>query len=538
MKKHFFLLLVLCLGQALCCNVYAVQERKAKPAFENKPLKIVFDNDVHGSIDRYEYMAGYRDVLRADGYPVLTISVGDYLQGSAYAAVSKGQFCVDMMNAVGYDVVAIGNHDLDYGVKRLLTLRDSLSDRTAMICANLYDGDSQRCLPAFTLCKVGDYTVAFVAVLTTATEVLEANVLRDQQGNRQCSFAKDSLVEQVQKAIDIVRLGHPDWVILLTHMGVDPLNEHLASWQLLEQLNGVDVVLDGHSHTVVNTQIMSSDPSQAAIAVAQTGANLNNIGCLTLERGEMPRVKLYAYQNLPQSLPVHKSYQDVVEMMQPILGQVVGYTPFELNYRINGVRVVRNRETNLGDLVADAYREELGTDIGWVNGGGIRTGLMTGDITYGQILSVSPFNNFMCIAQVSGQMLADALEECYHNTPTDLGSFAHISGLSCVVDTSIHNSLSWSEDGKLMVKGKRRVSDIKVLKNGEWHPIKMNDKYTLGSSDYVVYEGESQGLRHATILQDKVMTDTECFQKYIMNTLGGTIPDRYKESQGRIKLKK
>jgi len=537
MKNQVLLILALCLGTVAGASAQNVQARQASPKYDPKPLKIVFDNDVHGAIDRYEYLAGYRDALKADGYPVLTVSVGDYLQGSAYAAVSKGQFCIDMMNAVGYDVVAVGNHDVDYGVKRLLTLRDALNTQTAMVCANLFDGSGERCLPAFTMCNIAGYRVAFIGVLTTATEILEANVLYEN-GRPQCSFGKDSLVQIVQQTIDLVRLGKPDWVILLTHMGIDPLGEHLASWQLLEQLHGVDVVIDGHSHSVMNTRVLSSDSEKGKITVAQTGSGLTNVGCLTLERDKDPRVKLYAYQNLPQSESVHHIYQQVVEQMQPILGQVVGYTPFELQYRINGERAVRNRETNLGDLVADAYRQELNTDIGWVNGGGIRTGIMTGDITYGQLLSVSPFNNFMCIAQVSGQTLADALEECYHNIPTDLGSFAHISGLRCVVDTSVHNVLSWNEDGKLQIKGQRRVSNIEVYKNGQWRSVKMNETFTISATDYVVYEGESRGLKKAQIMQDKIMTDTECLQKYIMETLHGSIPETYREVQGRIKLKK
>lgn len=538
MKKTFVMLCALCLGQAMWTGAEAVQVRQKAPAMDQKPLKIVFDNDVHGSINRYEYLAGYRDALKEAGYPVLTVSVGDYLQGSAYAAVSKGQFCIDLMNAVGYDVVAIGNHDIDYGVKRLLALRDSLDKKTAMVCANLYDGNKEHCLPAFTFCNVGGYHVAFVGVLTTATELLEANVVNDEQGNPECSFGKDSLVQIVQKAIDIVRLGNPDWVILLTHMGVDPLDDHMASWQLLEQLHGVDVVLDGHSHSVVNTTMLSGDASKDAVAVAQTGFTMANVGCLTLERGEQPRVKLYSYENLPQSASVHKTYRDVVDQMQPILGQVVGYTPFDLKFYINNQRAVRRQETNLGNLVADAYRHELGTDIGWVNGGGIRAGLVTGDITYGQVVNVSPFNNFMCIAQVTGQMIADALEECYSKCPGDLGSFAHVSGLRCTLDTTIHNQLSWNEKGQLVVNGKRRVSKIEVEKNGVWRPLEMKEVLTLGGSDYVVYEGESRGLRNAKILQDKVMTDTECFQKYIMNTLQGTIPERYREAQGRIRYKK
>jgi len=537
MKKFYLLLCTLWLGQLAWMSMYAVQARRPANEYGDKPLKIVFDNDVHGAIDRYEYLAGFRDALKADGYPVLTVSVGDYLQGSAYAAVSQGQYCIDMMNAVGYDVVAVGNHDLDYGLGRLKEMHDSLCNTTTMVCANLLDAQGKSCFPAFSVRNIGGYRVAFIGVLTTATEQLEAYAMQDKTGQYVCSFSKDSLVQKVQRTIDIVRLGKPDWVVLLTHLGIDPLNDHMTSGQLLEQLHGVDVVIDGHSHSVVNT-IVTTESQEQPVVVAQTGAGLNNVGCVTLVRGERPSVKLYSYQNLPQNQQVHEIYQQVVEQMKPILGQVVGYTPFELCYRVNGQRAVRSKETNLGDLVADAYRSLLRTDIGWVNGGGIRTGVLNGDITYGQILNVSPFNNFMCVVQVTGQQLADALEEVYNKCPDELGAFAQISGVRCVIDTTIRPTLVWNDQNELTVNGPRRVSNIEVYQNGNWKKINKKATYTIGSTDYVVYEGESRGLKNAKILNDKIMTDTECLQMFILTTLGGVIPDEYVAPQNRIQYKK
>lgn len=516
----------------LVWGVAAPFRPKAKDIDPTKPLKIVFENDVHGSVDRYEYLAGFRDALKDAGYPVLTVSVGDFLQGSAYAAMSKGQFCVDMMNTVGYDVVTIGNHDLDYGLDYLMSMRDSLG-QTAMICANLLDEKNQACLPAFTITNIGRYRVAFVGVLTSATEQLEAYATFDKDGNRLCSFSKDSLVQTVQKVIDKVRLGKPDWVILLTHMGIDPLGEHLASWELLEQLTGVDVLIDGHSHSVINSEIQPIGQDHP-VAVAQTGTGLAYVGCLTLSREAAPRVQLYSAQNLPQSDKVHEAYLNVVALTQPLLGRVVGYTPVDLTTLHNGERAIRKQETNLGDLVADAYRDQMHTDIGWVNGGGVRTNIVMGDITYGNILSVSPFNNFMCVAQVTGQQLIDALEEAYHQCPNELGAFAQISGIRCKVDTTIQNHLDWDANNGLLITGERRVFDVEVMKNGQWQALDLNATYTLAATDYVVYEGESRGLKNAKIINDKMLTDTECLQNYIINTLQGSIPTKYNKAQGRI----
>ncbi len=144
----------------------------------------------------------------------------------------------------------------------------------------------------------------------------------------------------------------------------------------------------------------------------------------------------------------------------------------------------------------------------------------------------------MCAAEVSGQQLLDALEEAYNECPNELGAFAQISGVRCVVDTTIHNKLEWSAFNELMVIGDRRVSNVEVLKDGEWKSLDVNATYTIGSTDYVVYEGESRGLKAARILNDKMMTDTECLQNYIINTLDGTIPKTYAKTQGRIRFAK
>jgi len=143
----------------------------------------------------------------------------------------------------------------------------------------------------------------------------------------------------------------------------------------------------------------------------------------------------------------------------------------------------------------------------------------------------------MCVAKVSGQMLADALEEAYSKCPVDLGSFAHISGIRCTVDTTIHNQLNWDQNHRLTVTGDRRVSNIEVYQNGAWRAVNMKEYLTIGGTDYVIFDGELQGMKNAKLLKDRVMTDTECLQKYIMEDLNGIIPAEYGKPQGRINIK-
>lgn len=510
---------------AMCCamGLYAA----------NKPLKIVYENDVHGNIQNYAAIAGLRDSLRKAGYPVITVSSGDFLQGTAYASMSKGRFCVDVVNALPYDVIAVGNHDLDYGGARLMELRDTLSHRTALLCCNLYDSLNRRCMDAYTVREAGGYKVAFVAVLTTATEDLEANVVFNAQGKQIYTFCKDSLAAVTQRAIDAARAQNPDYVILLAHMGEMPLDEHISIGQLMDQLTGVDVILDGHSHSQIES-IYVQDKDDKDVLLSQTGSNLQKVGCLTLAKGEDATTMLIDSKQLPCNATVKAAFDRVDKQMKPILGRVMGKTDFELCYSMDGKRAVRNRETNLGDLVADAYSTTLDTHIGWVNGGAIRTAIGAGDITYGEMMNVSPFNNFMCVVEVTGKMLADALEECYRDCPLELGMFGQISNVRCKIDTTIHNTLQWTDDNQLITSGPRRVYDIEIHTDGGWRPLLPEDTLTMGSTYYIVYNGESRAFHNARLLKDKVMTDLESLTSYVVDYLHGNVSDTYRQPQGRI----
>ncbi len=498
------------------------------------PLKIVYDNDVHGSLEGYAKIAGLRDSLMNDGAPVLTVSAGDFLQGSAYGSMSRGRFCIDMMNTLPYDVVAIGNHDLDFQGSRLMELKDTLNSHTRMVCANLYDSLNQRCLDSYVICEAGGYKVAFVGVLTTAAERLEAYAFFDDKGNRIYSLCKDSLYEVMQRAVDEARRCHPDFVIVLSHLGTIPQEEDPTSVDLIANLSGVDAVIDGHCHSIIKGE-QHPDKEGTYVLLTETGSNFSNVGVMTLERGQAPVSELLDTKTLPSNAAVAAVYDSVLNCAKPILGKQVGYTGFDLTINDStGKRAVRIQETNMGDLVADAYRVMLKTDIGWSNGGGVRASIPAGSITYGDLVNVTPFSNFMCIAHVTGRQVLDALEECYHSCPKELGAFAQISGLRCKIDTTIHNELQFSDDNILTVVGERRVHHVEIYKDGQWQPIDARALYTLGSSLFCVYKGETKALCPAIILKDMVMTDMECFCGYITDTLGGVIPDEYRTTQGRI----
>ena len=222
------------------------------------------------------------------------------------------------------------------------------------------------------------------------------------------------------------------------------------------------------------------------------------------------------------------------------LKTVLGKTEVDLtvNDPSTGERAVRNAETNLGDLCADAYRLVLGADIGFVNGGGVRVSIAPGNITYNDTLKVFPFGNIGCVAEVSGQRIKDALEMASKNCPQESGGFLHVSGLTYTIDTSVKSGVQLDEKGNfLRVDGAYRVTDIKVGNE----PLDLNRIYTVASHNYMLkLAGDGMTMfADSNIIRDEVMMDVDILSTYIRSNLGGIVGAEYQNpaGQGRITIK-
>lgn len=217
----------------------------------------------------------------------------------------------------------------------------------------------------------------------------------------------------------------------------------------------------------------------------------------------------------------------------------MGSTAYKLTIKdeATGERRIRNGETNLGDLAADAYRVQLGADIGLCNGGGVRTDIESGTITYEDTLAVFPFGNMGCVAEVTGQQIKDALEMGAKNYPEESGGFMHVSGLTYTIDSSVKSSIKVDDKGNFVsVDGPYRVTDILV--GGQ--PIDLNKTYTVASHNYMLKSG-GDGMtmfNGCNIIKDEVMVDVDVLSTYIQG-LGGSVSSEYEnpEGQGRIVIR-
>ncbi len=510
-------------------------------AAEYKEIVILFENDVHCSVDGYAKLAAMKDELSVTADYVGVVSSGDFVQGGSLGVVSKGEYIVNLMNLVGYDAITLGNHEFDYKIERLHELTKILE--TTIVCSNFKKSDEDTpVFEPYTIISYGDTDIAYIGITTPDTITSSSPAqFKNESGEYIYSFSGDSLYETVQKSIDAAQREGADYIIALSHLGTESVYEQWSVQTLIQNTTGLDVVLDGHSHSTVESMVVS-DKEGDEVKVASTGTTFANIGKLTISGGEI-KTELIPTNDYEKTDDEIMSYISQINEEYAKLGErKIGISEVNLTtVDESGNRIIRKSETNLGDLCADAYREITGADIGMVNGGGIRTNIDIGDITFNEILGVFPFGNKTCVSEVTGQQVVDMLEYGLIVYPEENGSFQHVSGITFDFDPQIEHSIKLDENQEFVsIEGARRVSDVKVLnkESGEYVPIKLDGKYTLASHSYLLmeYGGGATMFKESKLLSDTGILDVELLENYITENLNGVVGAQYIESQNRINV--
>ena len=257
---------------------------------------------------------------------------------------------------------------------------------------------------------------------------------------------------------------------------------------MIKNTFGIDVVLDGHSHSVIENQIVKNKNGDDVV-LSSTGTKFENIGKLTLSSDGKIKTELIPIKDLTSVDKKVSDYISKIRQENEILGQTcIGTSEVKLiTHDENGKRLIRNTETNIGDFCADAFRFVTGADIGFINGGGIRSELPQGEITINSILKVFPFNNTVCVSEVSGQDILDFLELSVMHFPNEYGSFYHVSGIRFCIDSSIPSYVKLDEhENFVSVEGTRRVLDVEILNsNGTYE--KLNPEKKIQSLLTIIY---------------------------------------------------
>lgn len=522
---------------------------------KNGDVVILFTSDVHCGVDQgfgYAGLAQIRDYLVSQGNEVILVDDGDNIQGEPLGTMTRGETPIDLMNRMGYSIAIPGNHEFDYGMKQFLSLAER-AEFTYISCNFTYQGESV--FQPYVIREMAGKKVAFVGVTTPKTLTSSSpSYFMDETGRFVYGFCQDATGEgvynAVQKAVDDARGEGADCVVVMGHLGNE---EECSPWtyaEVIANTSGIDVFLDGHSHD--KDQVKVKDKEGRTVIRAACGTKLEGIGWCRIKADGTITAGLYSWNNsvaAPELLGIdnemRKAVSEASDVLNNKLAETVATSSVELTINdpvevdVNGkpIRMVRRAETNLGDLCADAYREQSGADIAIVNGGGIRVSIPAGDVTLQHILSVHPFGNTLCVIEVSGQTLLDALEWGARSVPGECGGFPQVSGITYEIHSYIDTPCSMDENEVFTgIKGERRVKN--VLVNGQ--PVDPGKNYTLAGHNYMLLEfgdGFSMFLG-AELLQDRVKIDNQVLIDYITQSLGGKIGEAYADpfGDGRIKI--
>lgn len=384
-------------------------------------IEIYHMNDTHSRITEGRY-AGMGMAKMATLIPegALLFDAGDTFHGQTIATLTEGASVASITNLLGVDVMVPGNHDFNYGYERLLELNDETD--YPILSANIYKGGSTL-FDEYIIIDIDGLKIAVFGLTTPETtykthpDNIAGLTFRDP-----IEVAK-KLVPKLQKQAHIV--------IALTHLGVDEATE-VTSAMVAEAVDGIDLIVDGHSHTVLENGMLVGDT-----LIVQAGEHDKNLGKVTLvyEAGIVTATaELISKENATDVIPdaeIEALIAEIEAEIEVITSEVIGSTDVNLD----GERAdVRAGETNLGNLITDAVLSETGADIVLTNGGGIRASIAAGDITVGDIITVLPFGNYVVTKELKGSEILAALEHGLSAAPSPEGFFPHIAGAVVVYD--------------------------------------------------------------------------------------------------------
>ena len=505
---------------------------------------ILHSNDVHGAIAGYANIAQLRNEYEAEGAEVILVDAGDFSQGTTYVSTSKGFDAITMMNAAGYDVATLGNHEFDYGYAQLKSNLEKAEFQ--VICADVFDESGNTIYPAYTIITTGSgMKIAFIGF-----ETPEAQTKANPALIKGLTFlAEDELYAVAQENIDKVKAEGADLVIALSHLGVDAESEPNRSVDLYAHTTGFDFIIDGHSHTVM-TEGENGEPIQS------TGTAFANIGVIVIDN-ETKTIE----ENFLRSVSHDEDGTTVYDITNDIA--VSGYAQ-EIMDRVNGEYNIvfaeslvdlngerdpgnRTEETNLGDLVSDAIMWTVLKDEGSlsvdtanavaiVNGGGIRASINSGSITKKDVNTVLPFGNTITVVYVTGAELLEALEASTYCTPTAVGGFPQVAGIEFTVDTTKAYDSNAETYPASTYYGPASINRV-TINNVNGREFDENATYAVITNDFMAAGGDT----YYAFASSENKFDTgipldEAVMAYITDSLGGVVGENYATPKGRIHI--
>ena len=502
-------------------------------------IVILHTNDVHGAIDNYASVAALKDAYEAAGAQVLLMDAGDFSQGSTSVNVSEGATAVELMNMAGYDVATTGNHEFDFGYANLKTLMEQAE--FPILAANAFTAEGELAMDeANHTFQLGDVTVGVFGLATpeTATKAHPAKL------EGVTFLAEDELFACAQEQVDELTAAGCDYIIALGHLGIDAESTGNRSIDLLENVTGIDVFIDGHSHST-QSDIAEETNGTGMVGdtvLTSTGTKLESVGVVdiaadgTIDASTISMEDLNATEGFTPDQDIATRVSEINAQIEEDMGQVIGTSEVDLD----GVREnVRASETNLGDLITDAMLWQAGqdneeVDAAITNGGGIRASIAAGDITKKSVNDVLPFGNTLYVVELTGAELLEALEASTYCTPEPVGAFPQVAGIEFTINTGAAYDAGENYPGTTYAEP-ASINRVTILTVGgqafdadATYTIVTNDFLAAGGDTYYAFSAAESGYDTGISL-DQVVMD------YITEELDGTVTAaRYGQTANRI----
>lgn len=521
---------------------------------ENGDIYILFTSDVHCGANQGFGYAGLKEIkdnLEAQGYAVILVDNGDSIQGEAIGMLTEGESVIEIMNETGYDLWTPGNHEFDYGMEQFFKLVD-MADFKVISCN--FNKEGELLYSPYAVLEAAGKKIGFVGVTTPTTFVSSTpDNFKNEEGEFIYGFLQDKsgelLYEAVQSAVDSARAEGAEYVYLMAHLGMNAKDAPWTYADVIEHTNGIDVVLDGHSHDTEQVVMKNKDGEDVVRSACGTKLGAIGYSYISAEEGIVD-TNIWTWNNkvsMPELIgvdnPVSSKIESEMEDLNATLDKVIAtaeveltiFDPTETDSNGKPIRMVRRSETNAADFCADAYKVATGADIVLINGGGVRANIEKGEVTYGDVLSIAPFNNQLALIEATGQQILDALEFGVKDVPSEFGGFLQVSGLTYEFDVNIPSGCVVDETGMLTeINGERRVKN--VLVGGE--PIDPEKTYKVGGFDYILTKNGdgNTAFNGATVINERIKPDSQALIEYIQGDLEGIIGTGYEDPYGEGRI--
>ncbi len=458
-------------------------------------LFIVHTNDVHARIVPADGGMGYAKLAtllnmgRSVTDNLLVLDAGDVTHGTNLANMFQGETVGVLLDMLGYDAVAPGNHDFNYGKDALIQAADIAEENGSLkvLSANIVDEAGYFVFQPYQLYDFNGFTIAVIGLTTPDTKTMSHP--NNTVGLTFLDPVSAAIVGEAQWAVDTARAQGVDYVIVLGHIGLDPTGTGLTSAKIAEAIDGIDLFVDGHSHTVLPEGKVVNDT-----LIVSAGEYLKNVGLVQVSVVNDEVVGVYpmlipasevldpATSELAKTVgitevPADPEVQAYIDYMTKQLDKAMSVVIANIPMRLDGERAdVRTKATNLSKMITAAMTEASGADFSITNGGGIRASINAGNVTVGDVNNVLPFTNYLTVCEIKGSDVYAALEHGYRLLPETNGAFSQ-------TDLQVVYS-KFSPAGSRI---KRVLLNGKMIDKDATYKVATNDFMAAGGDGYTMF---------------------------------------------------